>query len=112
MLIRREVFHALGGFDERFFMYWEDADLCRRAAELGWHTAFVPEVSVLHLTGRASRHVPIRTLAAFHRSVFYYYWKHGGIVARILSPVVAAGLLGRFVLRLPSALRTAMSRPS
>ena len=110
MCIRRRTFEEVGGFDERFFMYWEDADFCRRAAAIGWHTAFVPSVSVSHLTGRASRHVPIRSLVAFHRSVFYYYWKHGGLVARVLSPVVALGLLGRFVLRLPSALRTALSR--
>jgi GT2 family glycosyltransferase len=107
MFIRRRTFGDVGGFDERFFMYWEDADFCRRAAARGWHTAFLPSVSVTHLTGRASRHLPIRTLAAFHRSVFYYYWKHGGLVARALSPVVALGLAGRFVLRLPAALRTA-----
>jgi GT2 family glycosyltransferase len=107
MFIRRRTFEEVRGFDERFFMYWEDADLCRRAAARGWHTAFLPLVSVLHLTGRASRHVPIRTLAAFHRSVFYYYWKHGGLLARVLSPVVALGLAGRFVLRLPAAVRTA-----
>ena len=110
MFIRRQTFDDVGGFDERFFMYWEDADLCRRAAARGWQTAFFPSVSVRHLTGRASRHVPIRTLVAFHRSVFHYYWKHGGPVARVLSPIVALGLAGRFVLRLPAALRTALSR--
>jgi GT2 family glycosyltransferase len=108
MFIRRRTYDDVGGFDERFFMYWEDADLCRRAATVGWDTAFLPAVSVLHLTGRASRHVPIRTLVAFHRSVFYYYWKHGGLVARALSPIVALGLFVRFILRLPSALRTAL----
>ncbi len=108
MFIRRRTYDDVRGFDERFFMYWEDADLCRRAATLGWDTAFLPAVSVLHLTGRASRHVPIRTLVAFHRSVFYYYWKHGGLVARALSPIVALGLFVRFILRLPSALRTAL----
>jgi len=108
MFIRRRTFDDVGGFDERFFMYWEDADLCRRAETRGWHTAFLPSVSVRHLTGRASRHLPIRTLVAFHRSVFYYYWKHGGLVARVLSPVVALGLFGRFILRLPAALRTAL----
>lgn len=105
MLIRRDTFDAIGGFDERFFMYWEDADFCRRAATAGWTTMYNPSVSVVHLTGRASRHTPIRALASFHRSVFWYYWKHSGWLARSLSPGVAVGLAFRFLMRLPRAMR-------
>jgi GT2 family glycosyltransferase len=106
MMIRRQVFLDLGGFDEGFFMYWEDADLCRRALAAGWKTMYEPAAEVVHLTGRASRHAPVRSLVAFHRSVFHYYWKHGSIVARLLSPFVAAGLLVRLLVRLSSARRS------
>jgi GT2 family glycosyltransferase len=100
MLIRRETFDALGGFDERFFLYWEDADFCKRAAAAGWSTWYAPIVDVVHRTARASRHAPVRSLAAFHQSALRYYWKHGGWFARLFSPLVAFGLLVRFVIRL------------
>ena len=104
MLIRREVFDALGGFDEGFFLYWEDADFCRRAAAAGWQTLYDPSVQVTHAAARASRHAPVSALAAFHRSVFRYYWKHGSWRARAAAPLVAAGLLLRFAIRLPGSL--------
>jgi N-acetylglucosaminyl-diphospho-decaprenol L-rhamnosyltransferase len=105
MMIRREVFIELGGFDEHFFMYWEDADLCRRALARGWKTMYQPEAAVVHHTGRASRYAPFRSLVAFHHSVFHYYWKHGSWVARLASPLVAAGLAGRLIIRLAAGRR-------
>ncbi len=100
MLVRREAFDALGGFDEGFFLYWEDADFCRRAADAGWQTLYAPVEEVVHYTARASRHAPVRALWAFHQSALRYYWKHGSWVARIGAPLVAAGLVGRFLVRL------------
>ena len=99
MLVRRETFDALGGFDEQFFLYWEDADFCKRAAAAGWGTWYAPVAEVIHWTGSASRYAPTRSLAAFHASAFRYYWKHGGAVAKLLSPVAAVALAGRFILR-------------
>jgi N-acetylglucosaminyl-diphospho-decaprenol L-rhamnosyltransferase len=100
MMIRRDVFESLGGFDEHFFMYWEDSDLCLRAFQAGWKTLYEPRAEVIHWTGRASRHAPMRSLVAFHRSVFHHYWKHGSWLARAAAPLVAAGLVGRFTVKL------------
>jgi N-acetylglucosaminyl-diphospho-decaprenol L-rhamnosyltransferase len=50
----REAFWELGGFDERFFMYFEDADLCRRAAKAGMPVRFVPSAVVSHVGGASS----------------------------------------------------------
>jgi len=105
MMIRADVFRALGGFDERFFMYWEDSDLCARALRNGWKTMYEPRVEVVHLTGRSSRHAPIRSVIAFHRSAFRHYWKHGSLLARVLAPLAAAGLAGRLAIRLLSSRR-------
>jgi GT2 family glycosyltransferase len=105
MMVRRDVFEVLGGFDERFFMYWEDSDLCLRALKSGWKTMYEPRVEVIHFTGRASRHAPMRSLVAFHRSVFHHYWKHGSWFARLAAPLVAAGLLARFGLKLVGRMR-------
>lgn len=99
-LIRRETFDAIGGFDEAFFLYWEDADFCRRAGHAGWVTMYAPTAAVMHGTARSSVFVPVRALVAFHRSAWRYYWKHGSWLARLASPVVAAGLCGRFVMKL------------
>jgi N-acetylglucosaminyl-diphospho-decaprenol L-rhamnosyltransferase len=49
MMIRREVFDAIGLFDERFFLYYEETDFCRRARYAGWPTWFVPESRVAHI---------------------------------------------------------------
>jgi N-acetylglucosaminyl-diphospho-decaprenol L-rhamnosyltransferase len=109
MMVRHDVFESLDGFDERFFMYWEDSDLCLRALKAGWKTMYEPRAEVIHLTGRASRHAPLRSQLAFHRSVFHYYWKHAGIIGRLISPLVAAGLVIRICVRLFGRLFTSSS---
>ncbi len=109
-LIRRETFDAVGGFDQGFFLYWEDADFCRRAGAAGWTTMYAPTTAVIHGTARSSVFAPVRALVAFHRSAWRYYWKHGSWLARVASPVVAAGLCGRFLMKL-SRQASAPPRP-
>jgi N-acetylglucosaminyl-diphospho-decaprenol L-rhamnosyltransferase len=53
---RPAAFAEVGGFDERFFMYYEDADICRRLARHRWSTVLQPQTSVIHDAQRASRH--------------------------------------------------------
>lgn len=55
MVFRREVYRALGGFDERFFMYMEDVDICRRISDRGWKVVFEPAVAVVHDARRQNR---------------------------------------------------------
>lgn len=49
MLFRRSLWEAMGGFDEEFFFYFEDADFCLRAARMGYRTRFIPEPVFHHL---------------------------------------------------------------
>src|SRR2546421_256364 len=58
LLIRREVLEQTGGFDEGFFMYCEDVDLCYRAHELGWRVVYYPDSVIYHMIGRSSDQVP------------------------------------------------------
>lgn len=95
MAIRRDVFELLGGFDEQFFMYWEDADLCKRAHEAGWRVVYDPRVSVRHLGARSSQKRPVASTIAFHRSVLRYYLKHGGPGRVIGAPLVYLALQAR-----------------
>jgi hypothetical protein len=95
LLVRRDVFEALGGFDEQFFMYWEDADLCRRARAAGRRVVYEPRATVTHLGGRASRQRSRASAAAFHQSVFRYYMKHGGALRHLGAPIVYVALRAR-----------------
>ena len=53
-VVRREAFTDLGGFDERFYFYGEESDLCARAHKSGWRTVFNPDVCVMHVRGGSS----------------------------------------------------------
>jgi GT2 family glycosyltransferase/glycosyltransferase involved in cell wall biosynthesis len=74
MLSRRVAFDSVGGFDEGYWMYWEDADLCRRLVDHGWEIHFEPAAVVHHATG-ASGTSP-RTIRAFHESAARFATRH------------------------------------
>lgn len=65
---RREAFMRVGGFDERYFMYLEDADICRRLRQAGWRVLYQPAATVIHDARRASHRSP-RHLAWHARSM-------------------------------------------
>jgi GT2 family glycosyltransferase len=76
LMIRGADFLAVGGFDEAFFMYGEDLDLCRRLRTAGHPGRYVPGAHALHLKGEASRKQSGRMLLEFHRAMWIYYRKH------------------------------------
>jgi GT2 family glycosyltransferase len=92
MLVRRAAFEQVRGMDERFFLYWEDADLCRRLAEKRWRTVYFPDATIVHAGGRSSIHAYRESLAAFHRSAFFLFRKHAKGPVRLLQPVVYLAL--------------------
>jgi N-acetylglucosaminyl-diphospho-decaprenol L-rhamnosyltransferase len=106
---RRSALEELGGFDEAYFMYAEDMDLCWRAHQAGWAVAYVPEAEVTHLRGLSTGRRPYRMLAAHHRSALRFASRvETGWRRPLLVP--AALLLGlRLVVE---ATRLALSGPS
>jgi N-acetylglucosaminyl-diphospho-decaprenol L-rhamnosyltransferase len=54
MMIRPKVFASVGGFDENYFLYFEETDFCRRASEAGFATWYVPESRVMHIMGQST----------------------------------------------------------
>lgn len=76
LLIRRRLFEQLRGFDENFFMYFEESDLCQRSQYLGWKIIYYPHVSLVHLHGESTGKAPDRMLLEYRRSQIYYYQKH------------------------------------
>lgn len=76
MFIRAKLFEDLCGFDERFFMYFEDSDLCQRAQNQGYKILYTPEVSVIHIRGHSMKKNPHAMALEYRRSQMYYYEKH------------------------------------
>lgn len=85
MLARRQALEAVGGFDERFFLYWEDADLCLRLRHAGFHVRYVPGAEVVHQVGQSSRTAQELSIREFHRSAYLYYATHRA--KGLLNPV-------------------------
>ncbi|MEY2399825.1 MAG: N-acetylglucosaminyl-diphospho-decaprenol L-rhamnosyltransferase [Actinomycetota bacterium] len=96
--IRREAFSRLSGFNEDYFMYLEDVDLCKRAWDIGAAVAYEPEARVTHVQGASTAQLPYRMLAAHHRSIMRWWWQSTRGPARALAPFVGLGLGVRFVL--------------
>ncbi len=82
LALRREALEAVGGLDERFFMYFEDVDLCRRVRAAGWRVRRVPEANVTHLGGQSLRQNPAAR-RAYGDSLRLFYRKHFGALARL-----------------------------
>ncbi len=72
LLVRRAAFDAIGGFDERYFMYMEDVDLGDRFGRAGWLNVYAPAAEVLHDKGHSTGRDAARNLAAHHDSTWTY----------------------------------------
>nr|WP_297424736.1 glycosyltransferase family 2 protein [uncultured Actinotalea sp.] len=106
LLLRREAFEAVGGFDERYFMFFEDLDLGERLGRAGWSNVHVPGAVVTHVGGTSWRERPAAMIRAHHRSAALYLsarydrWYHAP-----LRLVIRLGLGLRQVVELRSAHR-------
>ena len=76
LLLRRAALEQVGQLDERFFLYFEEVDLCRRLKQAGWRVAFVRDAMVTHTGGQSSQTVRAEALRHRYCSLFAYYRKH------------------------------------
>jgi GT2 family glycosyltransferase len=96
LMIRRDALERTQGFDEGFFMYCEDVDLCYRVHSLGHLVQYVPDAVIYHLIGRSSDRVPTRMTYEFHRSMYRFYRKHYAAQTPIwIRPLIVPGLVAR-----------------
>lgn len=84
LMVRREAFEGAGGFDEGFFMYFEDADLCRAMRMKGWKILYDPTSHIIHLRGGTVGTLSDGIRLEYRRSQLRYYRKHRSIVSQIL----------------------------
>ncbi|HSD26240.1 MAG TPA: glycosyltransferase family 2 protein [Vicinamibacteria bacterium] len=82
LAVRRAALEAVSGLDERFFLYEEDADLCRRLRIAGWRVVFTPSAEVRHRLGGSMARAARRARLEYHRSHLLYYRKHNGPMAQ------------------------------
>ncbi len=76
LLARKPVLESVGGFDEDFFLYFEDVDLAYRLKQLGWQAAYYPELTFVHELGVSREALPDRGQLIKHRSAARYFSKH------------------------------------
>jgi GT2 family glycosyltransferase len=99
----------VGGFDEDFFLYYEEIDLCRRLRDHGWQVFHLPEASAVHHLNRSGAQRPALTFLARQQSRLRFHAKHRGPVAFLAlrtmlgAKVAAAGLRRRVSPRARSA---------
>jgi N-acetylglucosaminyl-diphospho-decaprenol L-rhamnosyltransferase len=91
LLVRRHLFEQLAGFDERFFVYFDDVDLALRARQLGSLSFFLCEASARHAENKCSQNVRGTALFYYLRSRVQYCWKHFGAASGCL--VLASTIL-------------------
>ena len=77
MIVNANVFKSVKGFDENYFMYYEDKDLCRRIKNAGWDVIYTPSTSIINLLAGASKNTSEKIIGQYYRkSQVYYYKKH------------------------------------
>ena len=112
MVVRRATLERILPLDERFFLYFEDTDLCRRAREAGHPVFYLPDVEVLHQTGGSSRSKP-RAIWLLHKSAFLYHRKHGPHgPLNLYSAAVLLGLTARALVKLAASEKDRILKPS
>lgn len=100
MFTRRAAWEQVKGFDDGYFMYMEDVDLCWRLRQAGWQIVYEPSAELTHIGGVTTKRLPYKMLKAHHLSAIRYNYKTARGPQRLLLPLATAGLL----LRLPVAL--------
>lgn len=87
MLIRKSVLDSIGGMDERFFMYYEEVDLCFRIKQAGWRVVFMSEAVITHLGGQSSGQIPAEKQLMAMASLLKFFRKHRGKPATMIFGV-------------------------
>ena len=97
MCFQKEALDAVGYFDEAFFMYGEDLDLCYRLKQRGGRIYYLPDAVVIHYKGASSGQRPRPMLREFHRAMWRFYLKHYARGwRRVAAPAVWLAIQGRY----------------
>lgn len=97
MLVRRDAWEQLGGFDTSFFMYSEELDLCQRLKKQGWKVVMTPKAEIIHLVGSGQKQSPRRILLIAQSRMHFFrkFWSRPSVI------------LGGFLVWLHASIRVA-----
>lgn len=98
MMLREEVIRTVGVFDETFFLYFEETDLCRRAAEAGWPTHFVKESRVEHIGSVSTGMKTWKRVPGYWFDSRWHYFRKAGGTSRAIAATLAH-VTGALILR-------------
>jgi len=105
ILTRRSIIEKIGPMDESFFMYYEEADLCYRIVQAGWRIVFVPDATIIHLGGKSSDHIPLKTRMMRLKSMLIFFRKHYGRVRTgFFNCIFKPAVLLRYVFNILSGI--------
>jgi N-acetylglucosaminyl-diphospho-decaprenol L-rhamnosyltransferase len=111
LLLRREALEQVGAFDPRYFMYFEETDLCARLRRAGWENVYTPTARVVHVSAASTSASRERMSVEFHRSQAYFYRKHHGLLGyAALKAVVWLGIGYRLARSVRAYLRGRIDR--
>jgi N-acetylglucosaminyl-diphospho-decaprenol L-rhamnosyltransferase len=109
-LVRRSAFEQVGGFDEAYFMYAEDVDLCWRLGRKGWSVGYATGAEVVHVQGVSTDRTPYRMIAEHHRSLLRFAVRSTDGWRRALLPLVTLGISIRALLACLARARAGRGR--
>ena len=95
MVARRDAIDKVGLLDERFFMYWEDSDWCKRMRAAGWKVIYFPRAEIYHSVGKSSNSRPVLSICNFHISSYLLFSKYARKPKTFFKPFAAVGLFFR-----------------
>lgn len=112
LAVRRDAFEAVGGFDESFFMYFEDADLCYRLGRCGWEVHFTPTATVVHVGGASTVQCHAEMAVQLLASTLKFYQRHSSrvryaeVITILKTMMLARWISGKLALYVTRDVRT------
>lgn len=111
MVIHKDVFNQIGFFDEAYFLYYEDADFCFRAAKSGITVSYLEEPTVYHSVSASTRSLGSPRLLYYHyRNVLYFNRKNGSLIIKVLVWPWSLFIFGKQILKVILGVQRAKSR--
>jgi len=112
MFFRTDVLKKAGGFDEQFFMYGEDIDLCYRTMQAGWEIDYIPDTSIIHYKGESTKKENLDYVVTFNKAMYKFFNKHYSFGYTLFFRIfILTGIILKGFISYVSALVGKLSQP-